>query len=219
MSNIEAPSLPSDETQCITYICFGLAGMEEYYMYFKEKQSIHAETEFEASCPLFRLLDKIVWADGMITLDAKIDKDAPALKRAKDTKNRTQPPPSMLSSTIDGQFQVAEVPASTPTDLFKIAQIAQAHESQIVKLAKSIPSMIQQAIKKSMQPARDKLRGRCSTIEVLENDVIAFKKDVDILTRPPPASNPIPPEPVAVTSQPEAPKSPPDDWWAGYDSL
>ncbi|MCD9645491.1 hypothetical protein HAX54_034454 [Datura stramonium] len=118
----------------------------------------------------------------------------------------------MLSSTAEGQFLAAEVPASTPTDLFKIAQMAQAHESQILKLAKAILSMIQQAIMKSMQPARNKLRGLCATVEVLQNDVIALRKDVATLIRPPPASNQIPPEQVAVTSQPKAPKSPPDDW-------
>ncbi|MCE3052480.1 hypothetical protein HAX54_052730 [Datura stramonium] len=78
-----------------------------------------------------------------------------------------------------------------PNDLLKIAQMAQEHESHIVKLSKAIPSMIQQAIKKAMQPTRDTLRGLCATVEVLEN---------------------------AVTSQPEAPKSPSDDWWVGYDS-
>ncbi|MCE2055587.1 hypothetical protein HAX54_042920 [Datura stramonium] len=69
----------------------------------------------------------------------------------------------------------------------------------------------EQAIRKAMQPARDKLRGLCTTVEVLENEVISFRKDVATLIGPPPTSNPTPPEPMAVTSQPEAPKSPPDD--------
>ncbi|MCD9641081.1 hypothetical protein HAX54_026953 [Datura stramonium] len=43
--------------------------------------------------------------------------------------------------------------------------MAQALESQIVKLSKAIPAMIQQSIKKAMQPARDKLRGLCATVE------------------------------------------------------
>ncbi|MCD9559641.1 hypothetical protein HAX54_017772 [Datura stramonium] len=79
--------------------------------------------------------------------------------------------------------------------------------------------MIQQATKKAIQPARDKLRGLCATIEVLENDVISLRKDVATLTVSPPASNLILPEPPAMTSQPEAPKIPLDDWWVGYDSL
>ncbi|MCD7459899.1 hypothetical protein HAX54_042216, partial [Datura stramonium] len=47
MSNIDAPSLPSDEAQRIAHIRFGLDGMEEYYVSFKEKRSIHVETQFE----------------------------------------------------------------------------------------------------------------------------------------------------------------------------
>ncbi|MCD9638847.1 hypothetical protein HAX54_023007, partial [Datura stramonium] len=120
-----------------------------------------------ASCPLFRPLDKTVRADGVITLDTTTYKDAPALKWAKGTENKTQPPPSMPSSTTGGQFQAVEVPTSTPTDFLIIAQMAQAHESHIVKLAKAIPSMIQQAIKKDMQPTRDKYRGLCATVKVL----------------------------------------------------
>ncbi|MCD7470419.1 hypothetical protein HAX54_010289 [Datura stramonium] len=116
--------------------------------------------------------------------------DAPTMKRAKGIEKRTQPPPSMPSSTPEGQLQ-------------------------IVKLAKAIPSMIHQGIKKAMQPARDKLRGLCTTVDVLENEVITLRKDVATLTRHPLASNPNPPEPAAVTSQPKAPKIPPDDWWVG----
>ncbi|MCE3050101.1 hypothetical protein HAX54_046466, partial [Datura stramonium] len=89
--------------------------------------------------------------------------------------------------------------------------MAQVHESQIMKLAKAIPSMIQQTIKKAMQTAREKLRGLCAIVEVLENEVITLRKDMDTLTVPPPASNPTHPEPTIVTSKPEAPKSLPDD--------
>ncbi|MCD9638176.1 hypothetical protein HAX54_021952 [Datura stramonium] len=94
----------------------------------------------------------------------------------------------------------AEAPTTTLTDVLKIAQMAQVNESQIVKLAKAISSMIQHAIKKAMKPYRDKLRGLYSTVEVLENEVIALRNDVATLTGPPPASNPTPPEPAGVTS-------------------
>ncbi|MCD9560230.1 hypothetical protein HAX54_018733 [Datura stramonium] len=117
MSNIDAPSLPSDETKFIAHIRFGFDGIEVYYMSFKEKRSIHAETRSEMGVQevhttleainsldwaepikpnlVFRRkvedkvnqyqwpLDKTVWADGVITLDTKTDKDAIALKQAK----------------------------------------------------------------------------------------------------------------------------------------
>ncbi|MCE0480842.1 hypothetical protein HAX54_037994 [Datura stramonium] len=104
----------------------------------------------------------------------------------------------MPSSIPEDQFQAVEAHATTPHDLLKIAQMTQLHQSQIVKLAKAIPSMIQQAIKKAMQPARDKLRGLCTIVEVLENEVITLRKDVATLTTPPPTSNPTPPEPAAI---------------------
>ncbi|MCD7462164.1 hypothetical protein HAX54_047900, partial [Datura stramonium] len=98
-----------------------------------------------------------------------------------------------------------------PQDLLKLSQRAQIHESQLVNLAKSIPSGIQLSIKKVMQPARDKLKGLCTTIEVLETEVNNLRKEVAALRGPPSTRNPIPPEPTVVPSQPEAPKSPTDD--------
>ncbi|MCE3052481.1 hypothetical protein HAX54_052731 [Datura stramonium] len=50
------------------------------------------------SCPLFRSLDKSMRVEGVITLDTKTDKDAPALKRPRAMEDRIQPPPSMLSN-------------------------------------------------------------------------------------------------------------------------
>ncbi|MCE0481451.1 hypothetical protein HAX54_039222 [Datura stramonium] len=87
-----------------------------------------------------------------------------------------------------------------------------------MKLAKAIAPMIHQAIKKSMQLARDMLKGLCTKVEVLENEVITLRKDMATLIGPLPASNPTSPEHEAMTLQPEAPKSPPDNWWMGYDS-
>ncbi|MCE2055180.1 hypothetical protein HAX54_042137 [Datura stramonium] len=70
-----------------------------------------------ASCPLFRPLDKTVLADGVITLAIKIDRDSLAMKQAKGTENRTQPPPSMPSNTLVGQLRAVAAPSTTPPDL------------------------------------------------------------------------------------------------------
>ncbi|MCD9644211.1 hypothetical protein HAX54_032359 [Datura stramonium] len=109
----------------------------------------------------------IVCVDGMITLATKIDNDAPSMKRAKCTTRKTSPPPSASSTTSTTEFHPVVVPDPTPSNLLKIAQRAQVHESQLLKIAKSIPSMIQTAIKKVVQPAMDKLKSLCSTVEVL----------------------------------------------------
>ncbi|MCD9640906.1 hypothetical protein HAX54_026641 [Datura stramonium] len=91
-------------------------------------------------------------------------------------------------------------PTTTPPDLLKLAQMDQVHESQLMKLAKAIPSMIQQVIKKAMQPARDKLKGFCTTVVVLENEMITLRKELATLTGPSSTSNPTPFEPAAVPS-------------------
>ncbi|MCD7465086.1 hypothetical protein HAX54_000533, partial [Datura stramonium] len=78
-----------------------------------------------ASCPLFRPLNKTVWANNAITLATKTDKDAPAMKQVKGTENRTPPPPSVPSNTPAGQFHAAAAPTTTPPYLLKLAQMAQ----------------------------------------------------------------------------------------------
>ncbi|MCD9643760.1 hypothetical protein HAX54_031431 [Datura stramonium] len=161
---------------------------------------------------------QIVRADNVITLATKVEKDSPAMKRAKCTKNRPPPPPSASCNTSATQFYTTIVPTPIPLDFLKIAQRAQVHESQLVKLAKAIPSMIQLSIKKAMQPAKDKLKSLCSTVEVLDSEVITLRKEVSALGEPPCTSNPNTPEPAAVSVQPKAPRSPPDDWWVEYDS-
>ncbi|MCD7449061.1 hypothetical protein HAX54_048959, partial [Datura stramonium] len=154
-----------------------------------------------ASCPLFRSLHKLVRADGVITLATKTNKDAPTMNQEKGTENRTPPPPSMPSNTPAGQFQAAVAPTTTP-DFLKLAQMVQVHESQLMNLAKPIPSMIQQAIKKAMQPSREKTKGLCTTVEVLQNEVVTLRKEVATLTGPPYASNPTPLEPTAMPHSP-----------------
>ncbi|MCD7470507.1 hypothetical protein HAX54_010432 [Datura stramonium] len=79
-----------------------------------------------------------------------------------------------------------------------------------VKLAKAIPSMTQLAMKKSMQLARDKLKGLCTTVEVLENKAITLRKEVAV-TNGPPSSKEL--NPFSLGSwcllAPEEPRSPP----------
>ncbi|MCD9559716.1 hypothetical protein HAX54_017888, partial [Datura stramonium] len=98
------------------------------------------------------------------------------MKRAKCRMSKTPPPPSTSSTTSTPQFHPTAVPTPTPPDFHKIEQRAQVHESQLMKLAKAIPSMIQNSIKNAMQPAKDKLKSLCSTVEVLESEVIFLEK-------------------------------------------
>ncbi|MCD9644516.1 hypothetical protein HAX54_032771, partial [Datura stramonium] len=82
----------------------------------------------QATALPFPNLDKIVRADGMITLATKTDKDAPGMKRAKCTTRNTSPPPLACSTTSTAQFHPTVVPALTSPHFLKIDQRAQVHE-------------------------------------------------------------------------------------------
>ncbi|MCD7462349.1 hypothetical protein HAX54_048307 [Datura stramonium] len=144
-----------------------------------------------AECPLWRSFDKTIQAHGVITLDAKTDKEAQMINRARYTRHMTPQSP-VTSSHIATALANASAPqVSPPLNLLNIAQRENMHENQFVRLAKAIPSMIQSALKKALQPAKDMLTHLCSKVDVLENL-------------------------EAVPPQGEAPRSPPDDWWLGY---
>ncbi|MCE3215013.1 hypothetical protein HAX54_000539 [Datura stramonium] len=95
-----------------------------------------------ATCPLFQPLDRMVQANSVITLATKIDKEAPAMKRAKYTGNMTPPSLSASTHTATAPLHKAEPHNSPPPNLLKIAQRAKMHENQLVRLAKALPSMI-----------------------------------------------------------------------------
>ncbi|MCD9643662.1 hypothetical protein HAX54_031296 [Datura stramonium] len=58
--------------------------------------------------------DTMYSADVVITLATNTRADAPAMKRAKSTMSKTQPPPSASSTTSTAQFHPAIGPAPTP---------------------------------------------------------------------------------------------------------
>ncbi|MCD7451736.1 hypothetical protein HAX54_013217 [Datura stramonium] len=71
------------------------------------------------------------------------------------------------------------------------------------------------ALKKALQPTKDLLASLSSMVDVLECKMGTLKHEVASLTTPSSIPQPNPCEPEAV---PEAPRSPTDDWWVGYDS-
>ncbi|MCD9560410.1 hypothetical protein HAX54_019085 [Datura stramonium] len=91
-----------------------------------------------------------VQANSVITLATKTDKKAPVMKWAKYTGNKTLPQPSAYTHTSAAPLHTDEFHSPMPPDLLNIAQKAKMHENQLVRLAKSIPSMIKIAIKKAL---------------------------------------------------------------------
>ncbi|MCD7461797.1 hypothetical protein HAX54_047131 [Datura stramonium] len=67
--------------------------------------------------------------------------------------------------------------------------IADQFKHKAKKQATALPFPSLGAIKKSLQPTKDKLASLCSTVDVLERKAV-----------------------------PEAPRSPPDNWWVGYNN-
>ncbi|MCD9638959.1 hypothetical protein HAX54_023182 [Datura stramonium] len=239
---------------------FGMEGMEEFYIAFKEKPVIYAEAQFDAesfktaypdiyhqigtrdwspfTLPVDPYLLEMVWefytsyrerqqlmkrrgsieagscltsvwvrgqempANGVIMLATKTKKEDPSMKRAKFTCKMTLPSSSSSTHTATTQLHTAEPQSSPPLDFLNIEQRAKMHENQ-------------GTLKKALQPAKDKLAILCSTVDVLECKVGTLKRDVVALTAPSSIAQPNPCEPKPV---PEAPRSPPDNWWAGYDS-
>ncbi|MCD7467604.1 hypothetical protein HAX54_005133 [Datura stramonium] len=64
---------------------------------------------------------------------------------------------SASTHTAAASLHTNEFHSSLPPDFLNISQRAKMHESQVVQLAKAIPSIIQIAIKKALYPAKDKL--------------------------------------------------------------
>ncbi|MCD7472800.1 hypothetical protein HAX54_014163, partial [Datura stramonium] len=58
------------------------------------------------------------------------------------------------------------------------------HENKLVRLVKAIPSMIQSAFKKALQPARHKLTHLCSKVDVLESEITMLQQEVATLIAP-----------------------------------
>ncbi|MCE3052155.1 hypothetical protein HAX54_051721 [Datura stramonium] len=155
----------------------------------------HRDLKFEARTWLDLVCARTVQADSVVTLAAKTGKDDLVMKWVKYTRNRTSPPPSASTHTSATPFHTAEFHNHTPPNLLNITQRAKIHESQLMGLAKAIPSMIQLAIKKALQLAKDNLTSLCSTVEVLEREVITLRKEVAALNAPSSTSYPTPCEP------------------------
>ncbi|MCD7454902.1 hypothetical protein HAX54_026467 [Datura stramonium] len=169
MSNSNAPNLAFEEAQCIMINHFGLVRMEEYYVSFKEKQSIQTDAQFEVESSKNAFPDIYYQIDlvcarlmpSQNTIEVPIEVAiliacimdyvhinvgeiiTDQFKRRAKQQATSLPYPSLVS-----KFQAVAAPATTPPDLLKIAQMAQVHESQIMKLAKAISSMINKLSRK-----------------------------------------------------------------------
>ncbi|MCD7446275.1 hypothetical protein HAX54_000085 [Datura stramonium] len=110
-----------------------------------------------AECPLWHSLDKTIQVHGVITLDTKTNKEAPMIKRERYVGHMTPPSPLASSHIAKAPTNASSSQISLPPDLLNISQREKMHENHLVRLAKAIPSMIQSALKKALQPAKDKL--------------------------------------------------------------
>ncbi|MCE3050808.1 hypothetical protein HAX54_048233 [Datura stramonium] len=141
--------------------------------------------------PLRRDSDLHLWAAGQ--------SDPPPTKRNRDIHvspmtNRHVPP--------QGSY------------LLKMVQMARTYNSQILKLAKVIPHMIQSSIKMAMKPVVEKLSSLCARVDVLEREVTAMRDEIERWKEL------IPPMEIDLNNPVAGPdsqnRSPLDDWCVGY---
>ncbi|MCD9639940.1 hypothetical protein HAX54_024933, partial [Datura stramonium] len=166
-----------------------------------------------AECPLWHSLDRTIHLHGVITLDTKTDKEAPMIRRARDAGHLTPPSPLASSHIATAPANASAPQISPPPDLLNIVQRVKMRENHLVRLSRAIPSMIQSALKKALQPAKDKLTHLCLKVDVLESEVTTLQQEVAIFTAH--TDQPMPYDPEAIPPQVEASRSPPDDWWVG----
>ncbi|MCD9644953.1 hypothetical protein HAX54_033499 [Datura stramonium] len=166
-----------------------------------------------ATCPLFRKLDRTMRANRVITLANKTTEDAQVLKRGKYTESDHSQPTMASSHTSEVPVRITELDTTSHTDLLVLAQKVKAHENHLVKLVKAIPSMIHFAIQRAFQPTRDKLSGLCSIAYVLEKEVVTLRKEISSPSAMPSPSLPSHAMPAMMHDKPDAPRSPPDNWY------
>ncbi|MCD7450058.1 hypothetical protein HAX54_003114 [Datura stramonium] len=174
----------AEETRRICILHFGLERMEAY---------------------------KTRRVEGVIDVATKTDKDAPTFKKLKLTSGKSDSPPTerikeiYVSLTIDGHV------SPQTSGLLKMVKMDHAHNAQLVKLDKSIPSMIHSAIKTAIKPVVEKLSSLCARADVLEAEVATIMEEIDRqkeLISPMDIDLNIPP---AGPDSPVANRSPPDD--------
>ncbi|MCE2055567.1 hypothetical protein HAX54_042886 [Datura stramonium] len=121
---------------------------------------------------------------------------------------------------LSGEASISHVDdmhvSPTKNGLLKVVQTDRVKKGQLVRLAKSIPPMIQQAIKTTLKPVVDKLGSLCDRIAVLENEVVSLREELDR------RKGLIPPMDIDLNILPTvldptvADSIPLDDWCTGY---
>ncbi|MCD9559036.1 hypothetical protein HAX54_016762, partial [Datura stramonium] len=86
-------------------------------------------------CPLLRSLDKTIRVHGVITLETKIDKEAPMIKRARYIGNMTPPSPVASPYIATAPSNAGESQTSPPPDLLNIPPREKMHKNQKQEVA------------------------------------------------------------------------------------
>ncbi|MCD9560773.1 hypothetical protein HAX54_019564 [Datura stramonium] len=94
----------------------------EFYASYRERKQLLKHTGRTKAFPF------LTSTNSVITLATKIDKEAPFMKRAKYTENKTPPPPSASSHILASPLHTNEF-HSAPPYFLNIAQRAKMHES------------------------------------------------------------------------------------------
>ncbi|MCE0481762.1 hypothetical protein HAX54_039780 [Datura stramonium] len=155
-------SYPLEEER-ISHLRFGLKGMKAYYLSYKENRVITENVKFNVESFQTNFPNIANQFEVQAEVDFKTS-DPPTSKISDDAS---------ISLTAD-----KHVPPKA-SGLLKIAHMARSHNTQLLKLAKTIPLMILQAIKKVMKLVVDKLGSLCAQMDVLEGEVAAIREELN----------------------------------------
>ncbi|MCD7460648.1 hypothetical protein HAX54_044045, partial [Datura stramonium] len=144
------------------------------------------------------------------------DKDAPSFTKSKLNSRPSDPLSTEMSRDAPVSPMANRQVSPQASGIFKMAQMARAHNAQLLKLSKDIPPMIQKAIKMAMQPVVDKLGSLCARVDMLEEEVAAKREDLDRRKdRSPPIDMNLKIT-AAGSALPVENRSQPDDWYVEY---
>ncbi|MCE3215349.1 hypothetical protein HAX54_002039 [Datura stramonium] len=147
-------AVEKEETLRISRLYFGLASMEAFYISFKDRRDLLKQEGPMESMPCL---------PSMFVRGRKV---------------------RITPEKINAFYWENQACLSTEDGLLKVSQMDHAHKGKLEKLAKAITSLIQQTLKKAMKLEFNKMGRLCAQVDVLENEVVALKEEVDRVSRP-----------------------------------
>ncbi|MCD9638308.1 hypothetical protein HAX54_022183 [Datura stramonium] len=209
-------SMPTNTPQ----VRFRLEGMEEFYLAFKEKRVIHAEAQFDiesfkTACPyIYHQTGTRDWGPFTIPVDLYLPElvwEFYASYRARQQlmKRRGRTEAFSCLTSVCLRLMPSMNTSKVPIEVFILLACLMDH------VHINVEEIIVDQFKWKAKQQATAFPFPNLVFDVLESKVGSLKQEVAALSAPSSIAQPNPCEPEVI---PEAPRSPPDDWWVGYNS-